>query len=275
VDFSPRFADLAQMLIENLTTPYEKTVAITNYLRSELEYVDRMPLAPIDRDPIEWALFDQKQGFCNYYASAEVLMLRSLGIPARLAVGYAHGERESNSGRIQYTVRLRDAHAWPEVYFPGIGWVEFEPTANQDPLIRPTDPSDEGISLEEELRLLRQERQSEAPQPDIQQPETLTSDEFLAQEEARNFVPSMIFVAAVLSLLATFWFRRRLSAAGPDRTRFCAARYSAAKIAKANGAPRRTSSINARLHADQLGSRLVRAASQIRGHPGATGNGLG
>ena len=59
-------------------------------------------------------------------------MLRSVGIPARLAVGFAQGEYENGA----YTVRRRDAHAWPEVFFPGLGWVEFEPTASQQPLVR-------------------------------------------------------------------------------------------------------------------------------------------
>ena len=202
-DFSPRIVELAQTLTEDLSTPYDKAVAITNYLRGELEYVDRMPLAPFDRDPIEWALFDQKQGFCNYYASAEVLILRSLGIPARLAVGYAHGERENKAGRIQYTVRVRDAHAWPEVYFPGTGWVEFEPTANQDPLIRPLINPEQ--STEDQEHPIRPE---ELPTPEIQQPQTPSSEEFLAQEEARNFLPSMLFLAALLALAAAFLFRR-------------------------------------------------------------------
>lgn len=61
-------------------------------------------------------------------------MLRSIGIPARLAVGFARGELIDGA----YVVHRRDAHAWPEVYFPGIGWVEFEPTANQSPLARPS-----------------------------------------------------------------------------------------------------------------------------------------
>ncbi|HNB53899.1 MAG TPA: transglutaminase-like domain-containing protein, partial [Anaerolineales bacterium] len=62
-------------------------------------------------------------------------LLRSVGVPARLAVGYAQGEFDSETGL--YTVRQRDAHAWVEVYFPGVGWVEFEPTVNQRPLRRP------------------------------------------------------------------------------------------------------------------------------------------
>ena len=84
--------------------------------------------------------FDLKQGFCNYYASIEVLMLRSVGVPARMAVGFAEGgfDNEANV----YIVRSLDSHAWPEVYFPEIGWIEFEPTGNQDPLLRPDRPED-------------------------------------------------------------------------------------------------------------------------------------
>ena len=154
-DFSPQIAELAQILSQGQETPYDIAVVITIYLRREIEYVDQMPIAPVNRDPIEWMLFDQKQGFCNYYATAEVLMLRSLGIPARLAVGYAQGEPETAEGSVAYVVRLRDAHAWPEVFFPDIGWVEFEPTANQTPLTRPADTPIENLSEEELLRLLR------------------------------------------------------------------------------------------------------------------------
>ena len=87
------------------------------------------------RSPVTWFLFDLKSGFCNYYASAEVLLLRSVGIPARMVVGFAQG-KSVESGL--YAVRGRDAHAWPEVYFQGIGWVQFEPTVNQAVLIRPS-----------------------------------------------------------------------------------------------------------------------------------------
>ena len=65
--------------------------------------------------------------------SAEVVLLRTLGIPARWSVGYAQGESTQDR---TYIVRQRDAHAWPEVYFTGLGWVEFEPTASQQPLVR-------------------------------------------------------------------------------------------------------------------------------------------
>jgi hypothetical protein len=135
------------LITQGLETPYEKTTAITTFLRSEIEYVNPLPEpVPQGEDPLEWILFDLKQGFCNYYASLEVLMLRSQGIPARLAVGFAQGEID---GEV-YIVRNLDRHAWPEVYFPGIGWVEFEPTGNQPPLVRPDRPEDEETSEGEE-----------------------------------------------------------------------------------------------------------------------------
>jgi len=138
-DFSPKIRALAVEITDGLETPYDKTEAITAFLRREIKYSNPLPEAiPEGRDPIEWVLFDLKQGFCNYYASAEVLMLRSLGIPARMAVGFAEGGYDQEA-RV-YIVRGLDAHAWPEVYFPETGWVEFEPTANQDPLIRPNRP---------------------------------------------------------------------------------------------------------------------------------------
>jgi len=135
-DFSGSIRRLAQEITADYDTPYDKTVAITNYLRAEIRYTPGITFPPgEDVDPIEYFLFDTKQGFCNYYATAEVLMLRAIGIPARLAVGYAQGE--PNIQKSIYTVRERDLHAWPEVYFPGYGWVEFEPTGNQNPLERP------------------------------------------------------------------------------------------------------------------------------------------
>jgi hypothetical protein len=79
-------------------------------------------------DPIDWFLFDYKKGFCNYSASAEVLLLRAAGVPARLAVGYAQGTPANSGGG--FIVQEDDSHAWPEVYFPNYGWIPFEPTGS-------------------------------------------------------------------------------------------------------------------------------------------------
>ena len=132
--FSPKITALAKQISAPAGTPYDKVDAITQYLRNNITYSATVEQPPAGQDALEWFLFDSKQGFCNYYASAEVVMLRSIGIPARLVVGFAQGEFSSPN---LYVVREQDEHAWPEVYFPGTGWVEFEPTSNQAPLVRP------------------------------------------------------------------------------------------------------------------------------------------
>jgi transglutaminase-like putative cysteine protease len=138
-DIRTMFQTLADQVTTGKSTPYEKAEAITNYLRETIQYSTTVSPAPPGQDPAVWVLFDTKKGFCNYYASDEVLLLRSIGIPARMAVGFAEGEGSNNdSARSEtFTVRNHDAHAWPEVYFPNIGWVEFEPTASQNPIVRP------------------------------------------------------------------------------------------------------------------------------------------
>ena len=137
-DFSPRIQELAKEITAEAQTPFEKAIAVTRYLRKNIAYSQTIPEPPRNKDSLEWVLFDYKQAYCVYYASAEVLMLRSVGIPARMAVGFTQGERDGN----QYVVRRLNSHAWPEVYFPDIGWVEFEPTAGQAPLDRPLPPVD-------------------------------------------------------------------------------------------------------------------------------------
>lgn len=142
---SRRTRDLAARLGMGKDSPYEVAAAVTQYLRENIRYADVIAQPPSGQDTVDWFLFDYQQGFCNYYATAEVILLRLNGIPARLAVGYAQGERvvddiaplAADQPAI-YLVRALDAHAWPEVYFPGIGWVEFEPTVSLDPILRPS-----------------------------------------------------------------------------------------------------------------------------------------
>jgi transglutaminase-like putative cysteine protease len=144
----PKIQELAEKVSAGKDNPFDKASAITDYLRANIQYTLNLPAPPENRDPVLWVLFDYKKGFCNYYASAEVLMLRSIGIPARMAVGFAQGEHQNGA----YIVRQRDAHAWPEVYFPGLGWVEFEPTVSQDALVRPAAPTQANGSLSGAIR---------------------------------------------------------------------------------------------------------------------------
>jgi len=128
-DFSMRITNLSEALTTGIDTDFEKVLAITSFLRNTYRYSLEIDEIPATLDPVFWFLFEGKHGFCNFYASAEVLMLRSIGIPARLGVGYAQGV-EIEKGKV-FEIRGKDSHAWAEVYFPEIGWVIFEPTTAQ------------------------------------------------------------------------------------------------------------------------------------------------
>lgn len=153
-DMPKRIKDLAITITDGKQTQYDQVMAITSYLRKSITYQTVIPNPPANRDPIDWFLFDYKKGFCNYYASAEVLMLRSIGIPARLAVGYAEGT--SDQSEVTFKIKQHDSHAWPEVFFTNAGWVEFEPTSSQPPTNYPlggdTAQNNEDIPLRKGIR---------------------------------------------------------------------------------------------------------------------------
>ncbi|NIS78791.1 MAG: hypothetical protein GTO14_00840 [Anaerolineales bacterium] len=121
-----RVRRLAARITTGAETTYEKTKRIESYLRNNYPYSLDVPPVPEGRDAVDYFLFDAPGGFCSYYASALVVMLRAEGIPARVVTGYAMGEYDPSEG--VYRVRAEDSHAWVEVYFSGYGWVEFEPT---------------------------------------------------------------------------------------------------------------------------------------------------
>jgi transglutaminase-like putative cysteine protease len=202
-DFSPRVAQLARDVTSELGTPFDKTAAITNWLRANISYRETIPAPPANRDPLEWFLFDLKEGFCNYYATTEVMMLRSVGVPARLAVGYAQGEFDELTEI--YTVRQRDAHAWPEVYFPGLGWVEFEPTVSQGELVRPLGTESNGSTPEENTspESLRNPNQ---PGANLQRENDATvAAENRATLTRRVIILGAIVLCLVLLLAPLFW----------------------------------------------------------------------
>jgi transglutaminase-like putative cysteine protease len=147
----PNFPERIHQLTINLTqdspTQYDKVLAVTHYLRENIDFQEIIPSPPSDREPIDWFLFDFRKGFCNYYATAEIMMLRTVGIPARLSVGYAEGEGTSNGNVFQ--VYEKDSHAWPEVYFSNVGWVEFEPTSSLSPIFYPLGTIENESTLDE------------------------------------------------------------------------------------------------------------------------------
>jgi transglutaminase-like putative cysteine protease len=129
-----RVRDLAQQVAGDLPTGYDRARAIEAFLRTYPYNLD-LPDPPTNRDLVDYFLFDLQEGYCDYYASAMVVMARAVGVPARLASGYAQGTFDHNLG--QWVVTEKDGHSWVEVYFEGIGWVEFEPTAGLPALERP------------------------------------------------------------------------------------------------------------------------------------------
>lgn len=123
-DLPPRVGDLARTLTRDSSTRYAAALALERYLR-ELPYSYTVAPLPPAGDGVDQFLFSMRQGYCTYYASAMAVMARTLGIPARVAVGYSTGSYDPASG--SYTVRESDAHAWPELYLDG-RWLPFEPT---------------------------------------------------------------------------------------------------------------------------------------------------
>lgn len=140
-----RTRQLASQLTQGLTSPFEKAQAIQDYLRG-YEYDLSVQKPPRDVDVADFFLFDLQRGYCDYYATAFAVLARLNGLPTRFATGYAIGswwpeERE-------WIVTEAEAHSWPEVYFPEVGWVAFEPTAGRPQLQRVTVPIASETDLE-------------------------------------------------------------------------------------------------------------------------------
>lgn len=127
VGLSPQARALARTAVEGHTaTEFDAVMALTRYMQANFQYSQQLGHVPAGRDPVDWFLFDVKIGYCEQFATAETLMLRSLGIPARLATGYSTGSYDPVLD--QSVVRERDAHAWVEVWFPNHGWVPVDPS---------------------------------------------------------------------------------------------------------------------------------------------------
>jgi transglutaminase-like putative cysteine protease len=132
-DLPPRVRALAQQITEQASNPYDRAAALETYLREHIKYNELVSAPPPGRDGVDYTLFDRPEGYCNYYASAMAVLARAIGIPARIASGYAFGEYKDGAFHVVET----NAHSWPELYFPTYGWIEFEPTASQPTIERP------------------------------------------------------------------------------------------------------------------------------------------
>jgi len=127
-----RIPELARQITARETNPYDKARSIENYLRSHYGYTLDLSGTP-QADPLGYFLFQKRAGHCEYFAAAMTVMLRSLNIPARYINGFQTGEFNDVAGDL--VVRASDAHSWVEAYFPGVGWLAFDPTppSNEKP----------------------------------------------------------------------------------------------------------------------------------------------
>ena len=139
-----RVFQLARDLTQEQQTPYDKAKAIEAYLR-QYPYDLEVPAPPEDQDVADYFLFELKKGYCDYYATAMVVLARASGLPARFVSGYAPGSYDAANA--EYVVRELNAHSWAEIYFPDIGWIEFEPTAAQPEIVLP--PANEVVATAE------------------------------------------------------------------------------------------------------------------------------
>src|SRR5215471_14409075 len=120
-----RIAALARSTTARDVTPYDKAATLEDFLKTKYSYTLNLTGYP-GKDPLAHFLFETRAGHCEYFASAMTVMLRTLGIPAREVNGFLPGEYNDLGG--DYIVRASDAHSWVEAYFPGNGWVVFDPT---------------------------------------------------------------------------------------------------------------------------------------------------
>ena len=124
-DLPQRVRDLGVQLTSEADTPYEKAKAIEDHLAS-FTYTLKLEPPPYNADGVDHFLFTLQKGYSEYFASAMTVLLRTVGVPARLATGYTAGDKMPEQEL--YRVTDSHSHAWVEVFFPAYGWISFEPT---------------------------------------------------------------------------------------------------------------------------------------------------
>lgn len=195
-DLPARVTAKAREITAGATNAYDQANLIEQYIRTFAVDTQIKP-APSRRDSVDYFLFDIQRGYFDYHASAMVVMLRSLGVPARMTVGYVLRPQDRDPNTNIYTVTEANAFAWPEVYFPGLGWVEFNPTPSEPRIIRiGTDDqllgTGDDVIPEEEL----------FPPSDLAPTEPAAAPvDDLALDEGNSLI-SQVFVSVILLFLA-------------------------------------------------------------------------
>lgn len=122
-----RVVELAHSATNGAPSAFDKATMLEGYLRDNYTYSTHVPNVRTDQDWVDYFLFDSREGYCDYFATAMVVMLRVEGVPARVASGFAPGDFDPSTG--VSIVRENHAHSWVEAYFPRYGWITFEPSS--------------------------------------------------------------------------------------------------------------------------------------------------
>lgn len=122
---------IARQIVGSAQTPYAQAMALQSYLRSTANFTYDTRVPPATTNDAVWDFLQDRRGYCVQFATAMAIMARTLGIPTRVAVGFLPGDAVQNGTHFTYVISGKQAHAWPELYFQGYGWVRFEPTPAQ------------------------------------------------------------------------------------------------------------------------------------------------
>jgi len=217
---------LTRRLTRDVDPPYAKARALERFFQREFTYTTDLPDFSGD-DPLQQFLFETRRGHCEYYATAMVVMLRTLGIPARLVNGFLGGQWNSVGDYL--AVRQQDAHSWVEFFLPGYGWIPMDPTPTgtiHRDRSTPLDWVRESYGalrmiwlqwiieydLETQLRFLSEVREWAAGESDA--PSSDESDGPNKESRSARLRPALQWVGFALLCLLSAWRARRLRVRG-------------------------------------------------------------
>ena len=211
-DMPPRVGELAAQITAGAENPYDKAVAIENYLKTNYVYNLAIDPPPFGTDGVDYFLFENQEGYSEYFGSAMTVMMRSLGIPSRMTTGYTTGNLADGSHI--YVVTDRHSHGWTEVFFPDYGWIPFEPTPGRAiPIAVPPEEQvrralDAGDSEDAGDLLCEIEEECESFEDGLDDSDLIGEDTVgrIWTNTAQDFLPWVSGVAAaVLALALAAW----------------------------------------------------------------------
>ncbi len=215
-----RVRELAVEIAGDTEYAYVAAFQIENYLRTNYEFNLKVDDQPPRRDPVDYFLFESREGYFDHHASAMAVMMRALGYPARVAVGFFVGEHIYDDETGTYVLTEEDSWTWPEVYFPGLGWVEFNPTPFRATVARPG-PGVFGIEEDDPLvlaegtdELLLLESSGFDDEDDVAAPDR---DDGATEAAARDFTTPLLWLLAAVAALSALYFLVSLAWAYPYR----------------------------------------------------------